>query len=227
MEVPRLGVKLELRPTHSRKCNLHRSSLQHWIYNLLNRARDRTHVLTDTSQIHYHWATTGTLQLLLSQSFFSWSIVQHPTWSPTFMSELHPSSITWALLSISPVPSQVWVSPQVFISTSFSPCSIDFPKLTLTMISIISLGQHFQNSTPAPFSLLGIKPKFPFLTWDIFTWMSPRLLENQHIWNKLIIFTFKLASPPVFPSLVNITAICSLIHSTNTHGALTMCEAWF
>ena len=54
MEVPRLGVELELQlpacttatatqdPSHI--CNLHRSSLQHWIPDPLSEARDRTHI---------------------------------------------------------------------------------------------------------------------------------------------------------------------------------------
>ena len=44
MEVPRLGVKLE----------------QYRILNPLSKARDRTCILMDKSQIHYCWATTGT-----------------------------------------------------------------------------------------------------------------------------------------------------------------------
>ena len=65
MEIPRLGVELELQLltyttatatatwdlTHV--CDLHHSSLQRWILNPLSEARDRTHVLMDTSQVHY------------------------------------------------------------------------------------------------------------------------------------------------------------------------------
>ena len=40
--------------------NPHHSSPQHQILNPLSQARDRTHVLTDASQFHYHCATTGT-----------------------------------------------------------------------------------------------------------------------------------------------------------------------
>ena len=36
------------------------SSRQHQILNLPRGARDQTHILMDTSQVHYHWATTGT-----------------------------------------------------------------------------------------------------------------------------------------------------------------------
>ena len=64
MEVPRLGVELELQlpayttatamldPSHV--CNLHHSSRQHQIFTLLSGARDRTHVLMDASWVRYH-----------------------------------------------------------------------------------------------------------------------------------------------------------------------------
>ena len=39
---------------------LHHSSRQHQIPNPLGQARDRTHILMDTSRIHFHCATTGT-----------------------------------------------------------------------------------------------------------------------------------------------------------------------
>ena len=41
-------------------CDLHHSSRQHKILNPLSKARDRTCVLMDTSQIHFHWATSET-----------------------------------------------------------------------------------------------------------------------------------------------------------------------
>ena len=64
MEVPRLGVKLELQlpayatatatqdPSHI--CDLHHSSQQCRILNPLSKATDRTRVLMDPSQIPYH-----------------------------------------------------------------------------------------------------------------------------------------------------------------------------
>ena len=62
MEAPRLGgVELELQlpayttatatPDLNHVCDLHHSSREHWILNPLNEARDRTHVLMDTSRI--------------------------------------------------------------------------------------------------------------------------------------------------------------------------------
>ena len=70
IEVSRLGVKSDLQlpatataratqdPSHV--CSLHHSSQQRQILNPLSKARDWTHTLMDTSQVHYHWATTGT-----------------------------------------------------------------------------------------------------------------------------------------------------------------------
>ena len=60
MEVPRFGVKLELDlPAYttatkdpSCMCDLHHSSWQRQVLNLLSEARDRTCVLMDTSQVH-------------------------------------------------------------------------------------------------------------------------------------------------------------------------------
>ena len=64
MEVPRLGIQLELQllayttataMQHlSRVCNLPHSSWQHRILNPQNEAGDRTCILVDTSQIHFH-----------------------------------------------------------------------------------------------------------------------------------------------------------------------------
>ena len=61
MEVLRLGVESELHlPAYSAAaatldlshvCNPHCNSWQHWILNLLSKARDRTHDLMDTSVI--------------------------------------------------------------------------------------------------------------------------------------------------------------------------------
>ena len=70
MDFPRPGTESELQllayaiatamPDPSRICNLHHSSWQHWILNRLGRARDGTHVLTDTSWVHYCCTTMGT-----------------------------------------------------------------------------------------------------------------------------------------------------------------------
>ena len=72
MEVPRLGVWLELQlPAYATPtatwdprfiCDLHGSSWQHWIRIPLSEARDQIHVLMDTSRVCYHepqWELTG------------------------------------------------------------------------------------------------------------------------------------------------------------------------
>ena len=66
--VPRLGVESELQlPAYATaswdlNCirDLHHSSQQCQTLNLLSKGRDWTCVLIDTSQICFHWATTGT-----------------------------------------------------------------------------------------------------------------------------------------------------------------------
>ena len=71
MELPRLGVELELQlqacttatamPDPSHICDLHPSSGQHQILNPLSEAGDRTHVLMDTSWGPTAEPQTGTL----------------------------------------------------------------------------------------------------------------------------------------------------------------------
>ena len=71
----RLGVKLELQllayttataaPDPSHVCDLHHVSQQRQILNPLNRARTRTHILMNTSQVHYFWVTMGSPDLFL------------------------------------------------------------------------------------------------------------------------------------------------------------------
>ena len=70
MEVPRLGVELELHllayttatATPDPGCiyDLHHSSWQCQILNPPIKVRDQTHILMDTSGVRYHWATMGT-----------------------------------------------------------------------------------------------------------------------------------------------------------------------
>ena len=71
MEVPRLGVKLELQllayttTTATQHlncvCDLNHSSWQCWILNPLSKIRDWTCILMDTSQIRFFWAMAETL----------------------------------------------------------------------------------------------------------------------------------------------------------------------
>ena len=70
MEVPRLGIQSELQlltyttatamPDLSCVCDLHHSSRQRRILNLLSEANDQTCILMDTNWAHYCWATTRT-----------------------------------------------------------------------------------------------------------------------------------------------------------------------
>ena len=70
MEIPRVGAKLELQlpayttatamPGPSRVWDLHLSSQQQQFLNPLNKARDQTHILIDTNQIHFRQATLAT-----------------------------------------------------------------------------------------------------------------------------------------------------------------------
>ena len=70
MEVPRLGVELELQlpayttatamPDPSCVCKVHCSSQQSRILNPLIEAGDRTRIFIDTSQVFICWATMGT-----------------------------------------------------------------------------------------------------------------------------------------------------------------------
>ena len=91
MEVPRLGVELELQLLAyttatatldlSHACDLHHSSRQWQILNPLSEIRDRTCVLMDRSQIHFRCATTGTLVAALLESleeFFKHSATRPP-----------------------------------------------------------------------------------------------------------------------------------------------------
>ena len=74
MDIPRLRVKSELQllayvtatqhPSHV--FDLHHSSQQHRMLNPLSGARDRTHILMDTSWVHYGWATMGTIFYFLT-----------------------------------------------------------------------------------------------------------------------------------------------------------------
>ena len=82
-EVPRLGVESELQlpacttATATRDpsciCNLHHSSQQCWILNPLSKARDQTYILTDASQIRFHWATMGTPQFCLFKIYLRYN----------------------------------------------------------------------------------------------------------------------------------------------------------
>ena len=78
MEVPRLGVELELQlPTYttaaatkdpSHVCDLHQNSGQRWILNPLSEARDRTRNRMVSSLVCFCRAMIGTQELFLKDS---------------------------------------------------------------------------------------------------------------------------------------------------------------
>ena len=90
MEVPRLGVELELlllayntateKQDLSHVFNLYHSSQQCQNLNPLSKARYQNCVLMDTSQVCYHWATMGTpffflLMLIRLSKFRHWCLI--------------------------------------------------------------------------------------------------------------------------------------------------------
>ena len=78
MEVPRLGVKLELQlPAYATAmamwdpsciCDLHCSSKQHGILNPLSEARNQTHILMDANRVYNLLSYSGHCQIF---SFFA------------------------------------------------------------------------------------------------------------------------------------------------------------
>ena len=95
MEVPRLGVELELQlPAYatatedsSRLCNLHHSSQQCQILNPLSEARDGTHNLMVPSRIRFCGATMGTSKiiffkkrLVIGLAWIMWPFLIQPQW---------------------------------------------------------------------------------------------------------------------------------------------------
>ena len=80
MEVPSIEVKSELQllaystatamQDLSHICDLHHSSWQSRIPNPLSEARDRIHILMDTSQISFHSATTETPDLFIDNFLY-------------------------------------------------------------------------------------------------------------------------------------------------------------
>ena len=90
MEVPRLGVKLELQlpatatatatatPDQSRVCDLYHSSWQRWILNPLSKARDRTLIFMDTSWVHNSLSHNGNSSMVFRYKSGLTLIPGHP-----------------------------------------------------------------------------------------------------------------------------------------------------
>ena len=71
MEAPRLRLN------QSCSCWPMPEPQQSWILNPLSKARDRTHILMDTSWVSFPWATTGTpLGPLFTSCWWCWLIVE-------------------------------------------------------------------------------------------------------------------------------------------------------
>ena len=84
MDVPRLVVESELQlpatatatamPDSSWVYNLHHIPQQHQILNALSEARDWTYILMVPSQVHYHWAMTGTSEKYTLKGQITWYV---------------------------------------------------------------------------------------------------------------------------------------------------------
>ena len=82
MDVPKLYLlacaTATATPHPSHVFNLHHHSWQQRLLNPLSKARDRTCILMDTSQIHFRWATMGTplflflMWLLKKLKLYTW-----------------------------------------------------------------------------------------------------------------------------------------------------------
>ena len=89
-EVPSLGAKSKLQllayttatemQDLSLICDLHHSSWQWCSLNPLSRARDWTHILIDSSWVHYHWDTMGTPIIILSVNRLNGPIKRQSGW---------------------------------------------------------------------------------------------------------------------------------------------------
>ena len=105
MEVPSLGVKSELQPPAaatatpdpSSICDLHHSSQQCWICNLLSEARDQTYNLMVPSQIRFWCTTKGTPDI---QFFVFMEIDTYNTHQPATFFLSHNITCTYRLFLI-------------------------------------------------------------------------------------------------------------------------------
>ena len=111
-----------LDPSHI--CDLHHSSQQCRILNLLSEARDRTCVLIDTSQIRFHSATTGTPGITVFEAP-RFTYVKITRW---YQAKLLPSLATNLDLSGRYVGSELTVS----VLTLYLSISLSISSLPLT-----------------------------------------------------------------------------------------------
>ena len=159
LEVPRLGVKLEL-PAYatatatqdpSRIYDLHHISWQGWIPSPLREARDQTHILMDTSQIPFWWATTGTPKREFLKDTRETQVLRRKTlWEQRHSTSHEESSYqelnqsrpwSWTCVSEEILPSQWSLSwPKYFLKHSFC----HYPVILIFLLSIfITTGAYF------------------------------------------------------------------------------------
>ena len=149
MEVPRLGVESELlllpadttaMLDQSLICDLHHSLPQCQILNPLSKARERTHILMDTSRVLNllsHSGNSGnilfsyTLYILVKEKEKKKYHSQPPTQkSPVFMLGVYSSCFHWCPCSLSlPIlqSSQKWCIPEADVPLCPSPAPLPFP----------------------------------------------------------------------------------------------------
>ena len=114
MEVPRLGVELELLPLAyatavtmpdlSHVCDLHNSSWQLWILNPLSEVRDRTCILMDANQIHLWFGLGFRLTLDPGCHLDSQSSRSQRHWDGVWGGSLCPSLLRSRVESLVPPP---------------------------------------------------------------------------------------------------------------------------
>ena len=124
MKVPGFGVKSELQLLAyataiamwdlSHVCDLHHSSWQCQILNPLSKARDRTPILTDTSQVCYHWATMGTPLIHISKCHFSWNLKSFHVWLFIFSWYIQLFCVYWS-----------WVLQEILLVLLVCCCLLD------------------------------------------------------------------------------------------------------
>ena len=135
MEVPRLGVKLELHMLTyatatatqdlSHIYNLHHSSRQCRILKPLIEARDQTHLLMDTGRVHYHWATVGTptawtfyeRKTILSRVETTWVSVTL-SWTFNQGSHINKLNVYVCVKSHTCTLSRIFMSPPLTVTNS-------------------------------------------------------------------------------------------------------------
>ena len=115
LEVPRLGVELELQlPVYvtatatqdpSCICDLHHSSWQHQILNPLSKARDWIRIFMGASQIHFQLEPWQELQLLPLSIGYGWNCLLLPLWADWTHFFQQVWGMQWAITS--------WVNPRL------------------------------------------------------------------------------------------------------------------